>query len=164
MINLLQKIDITQIKDDYLALEDKIHWTKHGTKGLQTGLQFKPGDDPWTSATGSRQYSEVAYSNLNPFFKDTYFEDIINQFNLLRTRLIWINPYSCYSLHRDEHPRVHIPLVTNSECYFVFHEADYSSITHLAAGNVYWVDTRKCHTFMNCSDADRLHLVGVVKK
>lgn len=163
MIHLLQKIDITQIEGAYRALEDKLHWTRAGTKGLQTGLQFKLGDDPWTSATGSRQYSEVAYSNLNPFFKSTYFEEIVNQFNLLRTRLMWINPYSCYSLHRDEYPRIHIPLVTNPECYFIFPDSEESPITHLPAGNVYWVDTRQRHSFINCSPFERLHLVGVVE-
>ena len=141
--------------------EENIKWTSYGHKGRQAGLQFKDNEDPWTSAVGRSAGQESTYTNLNPFFKDTIFEEVINQYNLTRTRLMWVNPYACYSVHRDETPRVHIPLITNPSCYFVFLSG---RIMHLDKKLVWWVDTRKTHTFMNCSDQPRLHLVGVVEK
>jgi hypothetical protein len=64
-------------------------------------------------------------------------------------------------MHKDETPRIHIPLITNLECYFVFRTG---AIINLKQDYVWWVDTRRIHTFMNCSSVPRLHLVGVVEK
>ena len=74
---------------------------------------------------------------------------------------MWVGPYACYSMHRDSTPRVHIPLITNSECYFVF---KHGIIKHLESGQVHYTNTTIKHTFMNCSDQYRLHLVGAVEK
>ena len=74
---------------------------------------------------------------------------------------MWIGPYACYSIHKDDTPRIHVPIITNPECYFVFKQG---LLSHLPAGSVYWVDTTKFHTFMNCSDTPRLHIVGIVKE
>lgn len=161
MITVIESIDITDILDAYFAVEDKIQWTNYGHKGRQTGLQYKDSEDVWTSAVGKSQGDELAYTAINPFFKDTIFENLINKHNLKRTRLMWVGPYACYSMHKDETPRVHIPLITNPECYFVFKDG---SIKNLHKGYVWWVDTRLRHTFINCSDQHRLHLVGVVEK
>jgi hypothetical protein len=35
---------------------------------------------------------------------------------------------------------------------------------HLTMGNVWWVDTTKWHTAMNCSEKDRFHLIIEVSK
>ena len=161
MINVLGKIDEQEILNAYNIVEENIKWTSYGHKGRQAGLQFKDNEDPWASAVGRSLGQELMYTNLNPFFKDTIFEEVINRYNLTRTRLMWVDPYACYSMHRDETPRVHIPLITNSNCYFVFQNG---KIVHLFKKVVWWVDTRKTHTFMNCSEESRLHLVGVVEK
>jgi hypothetical protein len=161
MINVLGKIDEEEILDAYNAVEKNIVWTSYGHKGRQAGLQFKDNEDPWSSAVGRSSGQESTYINLNPFFKDTIFEQVIIRYNLTRTRLMWVDPYACYSIHRDETPRIHIPLITNPSCYFVFQSG---RIVHLNKKLVWWVDTRKPHTFMNCSNDPRLHLVGVVEK
>jgi hypothetical protein len=98
---------------------------------------------------------------LNSVFKDTIFEEVINKYKLLRTRLMWVGPYACYSMHTDQTLRVHVPLITNSECYFVFKQG---IVQHMPAGSVYWTNTLKPHTFINCSDIPRLHLIGVVSR
>jgi hypothetical protein len=161
MIKLLSHISLQPLLDEYRRVEKDIQWTNYGHKGRQVGLQFKDGEDPWTSAVGKSQGDEFAYTNLNPFFKDTIFEELISKYKLLRTRLMWVGPYACYSMHKDQTPRIHVPLITNTECYFVF---KHGLISHLSAGNSYWVDTTRFHTFMNCSDQHRLHLIGVVEK
>ena len=159
MIKLLLNIDVQPLLAEYNRLEKDIQWTNYGHKGKQAGLQYKIDEDPWTSAVGKSQGEELVYTHLNPFFKDAIFEEIINKYNLLRTRLMWVGPYACYSMHKDRTPRIHIPLITNPECYFVFQNGELSNLT---TNNVWWVNTRFPHTFMNCSDQHRLHLVGVV--
>ena len=79
---------------------------------------------------------------------------------------MWVNPMSCYSLHKDSTPRIHIPLITNPSCYFIFKENNTPEgiIQHLPVGSVYWTNTTVSHTFINCSELPRLHLVGVVKE
>jgi hypothetical protein len=145
---------------EFFQLNKDIIWTD-SLQGKQTGLQYKEGEDYWTSAVGKCRGNELEYTNLNPFFKNTIFEMLINKYNLKRTRLMWVNPKSCYSFHADTTPRIHIPLITNTECYFLFKTG---APFHLNAKLVWWVDTTMCHTFLNCSDQSRLHLVGIVEK
>jgi hypothetical protein len=159
MIKILNAIDIDPILECYFSLKSKIQWTDFGNK-QQAGLQFKDTEDQWDSAVGKSKGYERDYTNLNPIFKDTVFEEIINKYNLSRTRLMVVNPMTCYSMHKDSTPRIHIPMITNSECYFVFKQG---IIQHLPLGHVYWTNTVEPHTFMNCSDHHRLHLVGVVE-
>ena len=161
MIKILTKIDIQPILDFYLAVENNIIWDEIISKGKQTGIQYQEGSDPWSSAVGRSKGNELSYDQLNTFYKGTIIEKLIHQFNLKRTRLMWINPYACYSIHKDTTPRIHIPMITNPECYFVFKTG---IIQHMPAGAVYWTDTTVPHTFMNCSDISRLHLVGAIDK
>ena len=158
MIKSIKPIDITPILESYSKLESDIVWTEYGHKGKQTGLQYLNMEDPWTSAVGVSQGRELSYDRLNPFFKDTIFEEIIKKYNLKRTRLMWVYPFACYSMHYDTTARIHIPLITNPECYFVFKNG---LVENLKIGASYWVDTRLPHTFINCSEHKRLHLVGV---
>jgi hypothetical protein len=160
MIKQIEQADFSYLLDTYKVLEDYIQWTDYGHKGKQAGLQYRKGEDPWTSAVGKSKGNELSYTNLNPFFKGTDFDVIITKYNFLRTRLMWVGPFACYSMHRDQTPRLHIPLITNPNCYFIINE----KVVHIPADGLYWVDTTKVHTFINCSDQPRLHLVGVVDK
>ena len=161
MIKILEQINVENILDTFNNIEKDIRWTEYGHKGKQAGLQFKDNEDPWSSAVGKSAGKELSYTNINTVFKDSVFEELINKYKFHRTRLMWVNPYACYSMHKDENPRIHIPLITNAECYFVFRNG---KIVNLKQDFVWWVDTTQPHTFMNCSDLPRLHLVGVVEK
>lgn len=160
MITVIDQISSAKVLEEYLKLEQNIVWTEMGYKGKQAGLQYKSGDDPWTSAVGRSKGDEISYTNLNPYFAGTIFEELISKYGFKRTRLMWVSPYACYSMHKDETQRVHIPLITNSECYFVFKN---KAPVNLKLDSVYKTDTRLAHTFMNCSDEPRLHLVGAVE-
>ena len=160
MIKILSHIDVQPLLDEYSRLEKDIQWTDYGNK-KQVGLQFKDKEDPWASAVGTSKGDELSYTNLNPFFKDTVFEELIDKYNLIRSRLMWVNPMTCYSMHKDTTPRVHIPMITNPECYFIFKQG---IVQYMPAGFVYWTNTTELHTFMNCSNNPRLHLIGVVKQ
>ena len=160
MIKILTSYNIEPLLIAYSNIEKDIVWSDYTGK-KQTGLQFNENEDPWASAVGKSRGNEFKYTNLNPFFKDTIFEEVINQYKLKRTRLMWVSPMTCYSMHKDSTPRIHIPMITNPECYFVFKQG---IIQHMPVGSVYWTNTVNLHTFMNCSDEPRLHLIGAVNK
>jgi hypothetical protein len=160
MIKVIDTINIQEILNSYYAIEKSVVWTDYGYSGKQVGLQYRKDEDPWTSAVGRSKGDELSFDILNDFFINSVFEKIINQYNLKRTRLMWLGAKCCYSMHRDYTPRVHIPLVTNPQCLFVFKHGE---IEYLESGNVYWVDTRKDHSAMNGSNDWRLHLVGAVE-
>ena len=159
LVEKIKNIDADKILEAYHTIEHGLQWTSSGHKSDQVGLQYREGDDPWTSAVGKRTVKdEQVYSLLNPYFKDTIFEEIIKEYKLYRSRLMWVNPFSCYTIHDDSTKRLHIPLITNPECYFLFKQGE---LFHLEKGGVYIVNTQRYHTFINCSDKRRLHLVGV---
>jgi hypothetical protein len=159
MIKIIDLYPVMPILLSYFKIQKDIVWTDYGNK-RQAGLQFKDAEDPWASAVGKSKGDELTYTNLNPFFKDTIFEDAINKYKLTRTRLMWVEPMTCYSMHRDTTPRIHIPMITNPECYFIFKQG---IVQHMPAGSVYWTNTVEPHTFMNCSNRPRLHLIGAVE-
>jgi len=165
LIKIVDEIDIEPILKSYHELESNIKWSDYLTT-RQSGLQYRIENEPWTDAVGSTIYSlnrnlnKTWYENtsINPHFKDTIFEEIIVKYNMTRTRLIWVKPFSCYSFHMDSEPRLHIPLITNTQCFFVFREIP---IYHMQAGKLYWANTTKAHTFINCSKEPRLHLISL---
>jgi hypothetical protein len=160
MIVKLNTVDIAEIIKQYTLLEQNIVWSVYN-KGKQTSLQYKEGDDVWASSTGISKGKERTYNLLNPYFKNSIFEEVIQQYNLTRSRLMWINPGSCYTIHTDETQRIHIPIFTNEQAFIVFKE---ESIVNLPVGHIYLVDTRKEHTAMNCSMKEpRLHFVGATE-
>jgi hypothetical protein len=160
MIKIITPYNITPLLDCYFKIEKDLAWTDYGNK-KQAGLQFKDEEDPWSSAVGKSKGDELLYTKLNPFFKNTIFEEVINKYNLIRTRLMWVSPMTCYSMHKDSTPRIHIPMITNPECYFIFKQG---IVQHMPLGSVYWTNTTELHTFMNCSNIPRLHLIGVVEE
>jgi hypothetical protein len=156
------KLDTIKVDDillDYAKVTDKIHWVQ-SLKGQQTGVQYAATDDPFVSAVGTIPLNrlEKEYSLINPLFQNTLFEEIIKKYNLYRSRLMWVNSGSCYSVHRDTSPRLHIPLITNPDCMFVF--PDTPELVHLQEGNIYAVNTLKKHSFCNFSSTPRLHFIG----
>ena len=156
---IIDPIDISLVLREYQSIEDKINWLANGG-GRQCGIQYKDGEDYFISATGTRPVgvSEKEYCLINPLFQNTIFEDIINKYNLVRARLMWVNGKSCYSLHSDDSPRLHIPLITNPHCMFIF--PNKPELIHLPLGNVYAVNTINQHSFCNFSNTPRLHFMG----
>lgn len=159
----IDSINIVNILLEYHKIENQIDWFDNQAKGKQCGLQYAEGEDVFHSATGKlkKDRKESEYCILNPLFKDTVFETIINKYKLFRTRLMWVHPYACYSIHKDKSARIHIPLVTNNKCLFIF--PDEPKLIHLQAGKVFLVNTTLNHSFCNFSDHSRLHIVGCLE-
>jgi hypothetical protein len=160
MITLLDNIDNTPLIECYKRLENDIKWVEY-PNGKQTGLQYNDGNDPWTDAVGRLKPNQKwdLDAKLNPHFKNTLFETLIKKYKITRTRFMWLKPYSCYSMHKDDTARIHIPLITNDQCYFVFKD---KGCFNLPVGGVYWIDTLLSHSAMNCSNEWRLHLLGAL--
>lgn len=129
----------------------------------------KPGTTNWTSGIGHgfnrTPEWEQEFCYLQESLKGSVIEDYISWLGVpvYRTRIMASRPKTCYSIHRDYSPRLHLPLITNKQCNFVF--TDPAKLIHMPAnGETYWVDTRQHHTFMNGSVNSRLHLVMIVKE
>tara|TARA_B100000508_G_C11460980_1_gene279246 strand:- start:2888 stop:3325 length:438 start_codon:yes stop_codon:yes gene_type:complete len=93
-------------------------------------------------------YPELEYTN-----------SIITDLNMCRTRVMRMLKKSCYSYHYDKTKRIHIPLVTNKNCFMVIEDEIFR---YPADGNYYIVDTTKMHTFVNASFEERIHIVGCI--
>jgi hypothetical protein len=161
-VKIIDDIDISLILSCYNNIESNIIWNEF-PNGRQAGLQYIKGNDPWKDAPGRGMVGRPWFDEnveLNSYFKDTIFEEIINKYKLTRTRLMWLKPFSCYSMHRDLTTRLHVPIMTNNHCYFVFRE---HGLFNMPAGHVYHVNTLEEHSAMNCSIEWRLHLLGAVE-
>ncbi len=88
-----------------------------------------------------------------------YTNSVISDLKMFRTRVMVLKPKTCYSYHRDMSIRVHIPLITNTNCMFII---DDELKRYPADGNHYVIDTRKRHTALNASFEERIHIVGCV--
>ena len=98
--------------------------------------------------------------DFNVFAYDLpYTNSVLSDLKMYRSRLMKMSSKHCYSYHRDRTQRIHIPLVTNENCFFVIEDR---VLRIPADGNHYLIDTRKMHTFVNASFEERLHIVGCV--
>ena len=88
-----------------------------------------------------------------------YTNAIIEDLELVRTRVMIFKPKTCLTLHVDPTERVHIPIETNENCFLMINQYAH----HLFADDsAYLCDTTQLHTAINASlDTNRLHLVGV---
>lgn len=158
-IKIIDELEITELLDFYKEKESFLVWNQVDTKGQQLGIQYASNQDPWISATDRVKIQSQYFFLTNPFFKDSVFESVVKKYKLFRSRLLWLFPKNCYSMHNDDTPRIHIPLVTNPDSFIVFKDG---IVAHLEVGKVYWVNTRQMHTAMNGGNESRLHLVGCI--
>lgn len=98
------------------------------------------------------------------YLKGTYTEEVIEQlkdeYKVVRGRYMMLNMKTCLTYHYDETPRLHIPLVTDDNCFMVIDD----KVCRLPYGNTYHVDTTKKHTALNASKILRTHLVFCLPK
>jgi len=125
--------------------------------------------EDWLAGTGRSVAKtpewEHSFNKIQPSLKGTAVDDYLHWLGVpvYRARIMMAREKGCYSIHRDYSPRLHLPLVTNTQCNFLF--TDPLQMFHMPAdGITTWVDTRKYHTFMNGSTEKRLHLVMIVKE
>lgn len=124
------------------------------------------GVEDWQTGTGKvsnlPNKLENQYKYIQPSLKNSYISTIIDQYNGFRTRIMMLSSRKCYSVHYDLTPRIHIPIVTNQDCWMIWPYENSCNI--LEKGNIYWTDTTKYHTFINGGLTERIHLVLCVNK
>jgi len=112
------------------------------------------------SAEGRFNNLSSSEKDFNHFAYDLpYTNSVISSLGMYRTRLMKMTEKTCYTYHWDPSKRMHIPLVTNDDCFFVIED---QVSRYPADGSHYLVDTTKKHTFVNASRFERIHIVGCV--
>jgi hypothetical protein len=162
---MIKNLDIVNSKllfEEYSKIEHQLEWFNTGSQGRQCCIQTRPAEPLFLDGCGSVSPSVnlLDYDYINPLIENTIWAELIEKFNMYRTRFLWINEKSCYSIHKDSSPRIHIPIFTNPQALFYFSKTGFQ---YLAPDKVHWVDTRSMHSFVNFSDQKRLHLVGCVE-
>ena len=150
------------IKNEVLDIISKV-----GFKSNQIICQtLAENPDDWYTGIGRidtlEDQREEEYCHLNSTLAGTKLAALIEHYNCFRTRIMLMPPRQCYSIHADPTPRLHLPIVTNSQCWMIWPLAN--QCHRMMPGDLYSADTTKAHTFINGSEEDRIHVVFGVKK
>jgi len=157
MINKIGEVDSSVLLKEYLKLESKIFWQNNMDNEFNVGL-YRYDQKIYFGQNKTHKESAWAYCSAdNTSYVETVFESIKENFNLKRIRFMWLKYNSCYEFHLDPFENIHIPIITNQECYFLFKNG---YLEHLKTGSVYLVNTKLEHTVINGGASWRLHLVG----
>ena len=141
--------DLNKIKDELKILPKwKEQICLQGTETIK---------DPFAGTGSLLKTPEKEVEFKYNLFDLPYINSIIKEHNLYRVRLMNLKSKTCYSYHKDQGKRFHLPIITNDNCFFVI---DDKIVRYPADGNWYIVDTDKKHTAVNASWEDRIHLIG----
>ena len=153
---MTQYMDIAKIDVERILLELE----KLPKYDSQIMLQSPAGvTDPLLGIGPSSEFDYKEKDFTEPTFDLSYTNSVIQHLGMFRTRVMKMKMKTCYTYHRDPTQRIHIPLITNENCFFVI---DDQVLRTPADGNHYLIDTRKMHTFVNASFKERIHIVGCV--
>lgn len=142
----------------------------------QISLKYRKGYQPFQDGLGSAldphnskkllfsedQFTELVDDTENPIFNviSQVSDYAKSEFNvgIGRIRFMTQNPKTCLSYHRDmEKHRFHIPIVTNSSCFFIVDEQVYKM---QQPGKLHTLRVDKMHTSINADKTNpRTHLV-----
>jgi len=150
----------------------------------QWQITSKDGLDNWDASDNS---DPEAYCVINNLFKNTYIHELINRWpEYYNWRIMGLNIRHIYSVHRDGNitpendgsytitfsKRIHIPIITNPECFLIYFpdlekprltEGEHRIITYyMKEGHAYSMDaSNSFHTATNLSNqSSRYHLIG----
>ena len=168
-IKKLDLIFFNEIKKEILSVIQK-HKFLNGIYqlGVQTSSADKSNPEQYYESIGriTPGLIEADFTHIHPELKDGFIEKFINSigdYKLVRTRIMYMNPKTCYSIHMDPTDRIHLPILTNISCFMIFPEN--SVVKHMPAdGTVYYTKTTTNHTFINGSTLPRIHLVSSIDK
>jgi hypothetical protein len=152
------KIDLEHllVEANALAWDDTIKQYRP-----QTAVQNADGNEDYLEGTGSKPgQTDDKWANLRSDLSNTWWETFFASlpWRVYRTRIMIMPPRSCYSIHSDTSPRLHIALKTHPQAKFIF--TNPPELVHVPAdGYVWWVDTREEHTAINASLEPRWHLL-----
>lgn len=162
----LYKLNLTF--DINLLLEDfKSHEHELINKGssFRFPIQGVPGrEETYDSLVGhffDKDFSERDVNTVLDIFDNTETKrcvEVINQYTgTCRARYLTMIPTQTYRMHIDSGWRLHIPIISNDNCYF-FHKGEMPYYME-ADGSCYIVSVDHMHTAMNLSEEKRTHIV-----
>lgn len=155
---IIDKVDLGEIRKELSTID------RHETYALQ-GL--KADDDPCkyiipsTNSTNAWERSPNVTANqlVNFHFDIPYTNSLLKKYNTGYARVMILPSKRCYTYHKDKTKRIHIPIETNEDNFFVMEDV----VFRLPAdGSVYEVNTTYKHTFVNASKYRRTHIVGTL--
>lgn len=183
MIELLnEKFDAAKLTSDIKTVLNDEDFN-HSRWAEMNQISFKRSDiwdkkqkrpEYWFSGVGSlydfdRKAFIAPTSSFNTRLEklnNTYLAEVMNDVEefarsegkqIGRVRAMRLLPKTCYTLHVDpEEYRFHIPLLTNSHCFFVVGERMFRMEE---VGSLYRFRTNLIHTAVNASNHPRIHLV-----
>jgi hypothetical protein len=105
------------------------------------------------------KFKETDFCVFNERYKNTYLHEMYKSIpHIGRFRIMTLVGPSCYTIHKDLSRRYHYAVETNENCIFLFPQNNVQ--VHIPQdGNLYLLDTRYPHTFVNGSRFTRTHLV-----
>lgn len=93
-----------------------------------------------------------------PIYDIPYINKSLKERGIARARVMRMPPKTCYSWHKDQTKRLHIPVYTQpGSCMIVEDE-----VIRFTEGVPVVVDTTKMHTAINPGPGERIHIVGVL--
>jgi hypothetical protein len=152
------QIDLQRLIEEAM----KLTWDEETQQTrFQVAIQ-NGGTHDWDEGTGSRPgVAETQWDKLHPNLVGTWWDtDFFPSlpWKVYRTRIMTMEGRKCYSIHKDDNPRLHIALKTTNQARFIFTKPP--EIIHIPAdGHVWWVDTRNEHTAINGAIEPRVHLL-----
>jgi hypothetical protein len=162
ILKLLDECENFALFKEEVLTAIKTH-SRKGEDNSQFMLQtLEEGQEDWHTGVGRVEQLEVKmendYVHIQPSLKGTMIEKMLLKYNGYRARIMVMHPRNVYTVHADSTARIHIPVVTNMNCWMVwpFNQRCYQ----LKAGYVYQTDTTKRHTFFNGDMTQtRIHIV-----
>lgn len=105
------------------------------------------------------KFNETDFTVFNERFKGTALHEMYQAIpNVGRFRIMTMDGPKCYTIHKDLSGRYHYVIETNKHCLFLFPKLN-RMYNIPCDQNLYFLDTRHNHTFVNGSRERRIHLV-----
>lgn len=150
---ILMEIDSLTPFDDQIMLQ-----TVEGCDDPYYGIGSLLQDHEGTMQERIALVKEMEKQFVIPMFAGlVYTNSVLEELGMYRSRIMKMKPKTCYTYHVDPTSRMHIPLKTNENCFFIVED---EVIRLPANGKSYHIDTTKKHTFVNASFEERIHIVG----
>lgn len=139
------KVNLPTLLAEYKAIEDKLQdVTNHGNHVLVQRKYHILKCNEWNTEKDMFPYTLSIAEQVKKFF----------DYNSITYRSV--QPNTAYNWHVDIGELCyHIPLITNSGCWFVY---EHRSFSMPADGSMYIVNNGRPHTFVNAGSEPRIHL------
>jgi hypothetical protein len=143
------------------------------------GTDHPEGDWFWDHTTNEFKIEQKHFTGYCDWVKGMYIHQVSqhvtkwikDNFNLKvgRNRFVTLRPHTCLPLHTDPDSdlRFHVPLITNSKCFFFVDQKAYrqdkvpnNKVLQMdRPGALYILNVHQAHTVINASDTDRTHII-----